>query len=83
MKVKRNSGLGVSKLGAKKSESSGDKKMEEVLQDLEEKFGTKGSAGDYSLSKEFTGNAYRRESLLKREMAKIWSFLKGSKREEN
>ena len=44
MKVKRNSGLGVSKLGAKKSESSGDKKMEEVLQDLEEKFGTKGSA---------------------------------------
>jgi hypothetical protein len=35
---------GASKLGAKKSESSGDKKMEEVLQDLEEKFGTKGSA---------------------------------------
>lgn len=35
---------GASKLGAKKSESSRDKKMEEVLQDLEEKFGTKGSA---------------------------------------
>lgn len=35
---------GASKLGAKKSESSGDKKMEEVLQELEEKFGTKGSA---------------------------------------
>ena len=35
------------------------------------------------VKKSVTEEDSKRESLIKREMAKIWSFLKGSKREEN